>query len=64
MEVTVEPGDTSELNSSGYWHTAHSLFLIGNVVGPVAVVLDTNIWYHKTSVVSEDVSITIGSEYD
>lgn len=28
------------------------------------IVLDTNIWYHKTTVVSEDVSITIGSEYD
>ncbi|XP_045034123.1 uncharacterized protein LOC116928992 [Daphnia magna] len=28
------------------------------------IVLDTNIWYHKTNVVSEEVSITIGSEYD
>ena len=28
------------------------------------VVLDTNIWYHKTNVVSEEISITIGSEYD
>jgi len=28
------------------------------------VVLDTNIWYHKTSVLSEGISITIGSEYD
>lgn len=29
-----------------------------------SVVLDTNIWYHKTSVVSDEISITIGSEYD
>merc|ERR1719154_540899 len=28
------------------------------------VVLDTNIWFHKTSIVSDDISITIGSEYD
>ncbi|XP_066962042.1 bifunctional arginine demethylase and lysyl-hydroxylase JMJD6-like [Macrobrachium rosenbergii] len=28
------------------------------------IVLDTNIWYHKTLIVSEDLSITIGSEYD
>nr|CAH0111864.1 unnamed protein product [Daphnia galeata] len=28
------------------------------------IVLDTNIWYHKTNVVSEEISITIGSEYD
>lgn len=29
------------------------------------IVLDTNIWYHKTYVVSEDeISITIGSEFD
>ncbi|XP_064122537.1 uncharacterized protein LOC135226756 [Macrobrachium nipponense] len=28
------------------------------------IVLDTNIWYHKTLIVSEDLSVTIGSEYD
>ncbi|XP_063603742.1 uncharacterized protein LOC134779450 [Penaeus indicus] len=28
------------------------------------IVLDTNIWYHKTLIVSEELSITIGSEYD
>ncbi|XP_064115206.1 LOW QUALITY PROTEIN: uncharacterized protein LOC135221330 [Macrobrachium nipponense] len=28
------------------------------------IVLDTNIWYHKTLIVSKDLSITIGSEYD
>ena len=30
----------------------------------VPVVVDTNIWYHKTTVVSDETSITIGSEYD
>ncbi|CAL4086453.1 unnamed protein product, partial [Meganyctiphanes norvegica] len=28
------------------------------------IVLDTNIWLHKTLIVSEEISITIGSEYD
>ncbi|XP_014219942.1 jmjC domain-containing protein 4 [Copidosoma floridanum] len=28
------------------------------------IVLDTNKWYHQTLIVSEDVSITIGAEYD
>ena len=29
------------------------------------IVLNTNIWYHKTSVASKDeISITIGSEFD
>lgn len=29
------------------------------------IVLNTNVWYHKTSVASEDeISITIGSEFD
>ena len=30
----------------------------------VTVVLDTNIWYHMTTIVSDVISITIGSEYD
>ncbi|EZA62728.1 hypothetical protein DMN91_006754 [Ooceraea biroi] len=28
------------------------------------IVLDTNRWYHQTKIVSEDISITIGAEYD
>ncbi|XP_046620673.1 uncharacterized protein LOC124305371 [Neodiprion virginianus] len=28
------------------------------------IVLDTNRWYHQTRIVSEEVSITIGAEYD
>ncbi|XP_011493821.1 PREDICTED: uncharacterized protein LOC105359040 [Ceratosolen solmsi marchali] len=28
------------------------------------IVLDTNKWYHQTLIVSDDVSITIGAEYD
>lgn len=28
------------------------------------IVLDTNIWYHKTLIVGNEMSITIGSEYD
>ncbi|XP_043218451.1 uncharacterized protein LOC122379903 [Amphibalanus amphitrite] len=28
------------------------------------IVLDTNIWYHMTTIVSDVISITIGSEYD
>ncbi|KAJ8687199.1 hypothetical protein QAD02_022993 [Eretmocerus hayati] len=28
------------------------------------IVLDTNKWYHQTLIVSEDISITIGAEYD
>ncbi|KAL0124516.1 hypothetical protein PUN28_006399 [Cardiocondyla obscurior] len=28
------------------------------------IVLDTNRWYHQTKIISDDVSITIGAEYD
>ncbi|KAL7645329.1 UNVERIFIED_CONTAM: hypothetical protein RMT77_003715 [Armadillidium vulgare] len=28
------------------------------------IVLDTNIWYHETFILSGEISITIGSEYD
>ncbi|XP_012538594.1 uncharacterized protein LOC105837941 [Monomorium pharaonis] len=28
------------------------------------IVLDTNRWYHQTKIISEDMSITIGAEYD
>ncbi|XP_008207611.1 uncharacterized protein LOC100119666 [Nasonia vitripennis] len=28
------------------------------------IILDTNKWYHQTLIVSEDISITIGAEYD
>ncbi|ESO08789.1 hypothetical protein HELRODRAFT_190606 [Helobdella robusta] len=28
------------------------------------IVLDTNVWYHGTKIVGDDISITIGSEYD
>ncbi|KAF3422912.1 hypothetical protein E2986_12773 [Frieseomelitta varia] len=28
------------------------------------IVLDTNRWYHQTTIVSEEMSITIGAEYD
>ncbi|KAE8749048.1 hypothetical protein FOCC_FOCC004215 [Frankliniella occidentalis] len=28
------------------------------------IVLDTNQWYHSTKIVSDDISITIGAEYD
>lgn len=28
------------------------------------VVLDTNKWYHKTLIVGNEISITIGSEFD
>ncbi|EDS39638.1 conserved hypothetical protein [Culex quinquefasciatus] len=27
-------------------------------------VLDTNKWYHKTNVLSGEISITVGAEYD
>lgn len=30
----------------------------------VAVVLDTNRWYHQTRVLPGDISITIGAEFD
>ncbi|XP_011877774.1 PREDICTED: uncharacterized protein LOC105567481 isoform X2 [Vollenhovia emeryi] len=28
------------------------------------IVLDTNRWYHQTKIISDDISITIGAEYD
>ncbi|XP_043466764.1 uncharacterized protein LOC122501402 [Leptopilina heterotoma] len=35
------------------------------IVNPGEIlVLDTNWWYHQTKIVSEDMSITIGAEYD
>ncbi|KAK4295030.1 hypothetical protein Pmani_032388, partial [Petrolisthes manimaculis] len=38
---------------------------LGVIVEPGdIIVLDTNIWYHKTLIVSQELSITIGSEYD
>ena len=30
----------------------------------IVVVLDTNKWFHQTDIVGEELSITIGSEYD
>lgn len=30
----------------------------------IAVVLDTNKWFHQTDIVGKELSITIGSEYD
>lgn len=30
----------------------------------ILVVLDTNMWYHSTLNVGENISITIGSEFD
>jgi len=30
----------------------------------LAVVVDTNQWYHSTQVLPGDLSITIGAEYD
>jgi len=30
----------------------------------IVVVLDTNQWYHQTYIVGQEISITIGSEYD
>ena len=30
----------------------------------LAVIVDTNQWYHKTTILPGDISITIGSEYD
>lgn len=61
MEVTVEAGDTSNKCYSIILFKIRTSFL-NEIFTPV--VLDTNIWYHKTNVVSEEVSITIGSEYD
>lgn len=29
-----------------------------------SVVLDTNVWYHQTLIIGDEVSITIGAEYD
>lgn len=40
-------------------HAAVMLYLL-----VVAVILDTNIWYHSTKIIGKDMSITIGSEYD
>jgi len=28
------------------------------------VVLDTNIWYHETQTIGQDISTTVGGEYD
>jgi hypothetical protein len=60
MEITVQPGDTSEY----YRHHLITRYIIILFCVSHIVVLDTNIWYHKTNVVSEEISITIGSEYD
>lgn len=30
----------------------------------IAVVLDTNKWFHQTDIMGKEMSITIGSEYD
>ena len=30
----------------------------------LSVVLDTNKWFHQTDIVGQNMSITIGSEYD
>ncbi|XP_050426874.1 uncharacterized protein LOC126837113 [Adelges cooleyi] len=28
------------------------------------IILDTNVWYHKTETIGQDISITVGGEYD
>jgi len=64
IEVVVHPGDTSMSPASllNYSISYSSLNLFPYFV--YAVVLDTNIWYHKTTVVSDEISIVIGSEFD
>ena len=56
FSVLVNPGDMSKLE----------LDIITRSVLKIQfpVVLDTNRWYHKTNVVSKEISITIGAEYD
>ena len=36
----------------------------GEFIFFIAVVLDTNKWFHQTDIVGKELSITIGSEYD
>lgn len=55
FSVTVNPGEISESIRS--YQTIANKFSF-------PVVLDTNKWFHKTNVLSDDVSITIGAEYD
>lgn len=40
------------------------LMLLINFYSFILVVLDTNIWYHKTQTIGQDISITVGGEYD
>lgn len=53
-----------EKHQSSHVHcpTFHSTLL--STRPTFAVVLDTNRWYHKTLIVGDEISITIGSEFD
>lgn len=56
FEVVVNPGEISEsFEALGISNFSPKL---------LAVVLDTNKWYHKTNVLPGEISVTIGAEYD
>jgi histone arginine demethylase JMJD6 len=57
FEVVVRPGDISTPNLETSFETTFNFFFF-------TVVLDTNKWYHKTTVQPGELSITIGAEYD
>lgn len=44
--------------------SAEIIFFILHYKFRVSVVLDTNLWYHATQVLSDEVSVTVGAEYD
>lgn len=66
-EVDMFPGDISILNKLLIFLFEKCfiiMFFILYFKFCVLVVLDTNLWYHATEVLSDEISITIGAEYD
>lgn len=62
LEVVVHPGEISK--TFPFRRSSTSSFNSRSISSSRTVVLDTNRWYHQTVIVSEEMSITIGAEYD
>jgi hypothetical protein len=58
FSTAVKPGEISK------YHVITARWGLFLYYLSISVVLDTNKWYHKTNVLSGDLSVTVGAEYD
>ena len=69
LEVTVYPNDISGCLFGKFFCFEFCIFFRFPIfkIYPIlifVVVLDTDTWYHGTTIIGDEISITIGSEYD